>query len=100
MGQLAELTGVTARTLRYYDQIGLLNPTGRSEAGHRLYTREDLLVLQRTMSPKQLGFSLTEIRTLLRDPHFHPMEALRLQLQRVGDQIATLEEMRRLLAQC
>lgn len=55
-GQFAKLAGVSVRTLRYYDQVGLLKPTAYSPAGHRLYTDQDLLQLQRILALKFLGF--------------------------------------------
>ncbi|MDQ6731875.1 MAG: MerR family transcriptional regulator [Actinomycetota bacterium] len=66
--QVSELAGVTIRTLHYYDDLGLLTPTGRSEAGYRLYDHCDLERLQEIVAWRQLGFSLTEIRALLDDP--------------------------------
>jgi len=52
--------------LRYYDQVGLLKPPQHSEAGYRLYTDEDLLILQRILALKFLGFSLSEIKVFLK----------------------------------
>jgi len=60
-GELARRAGVSARTLRYYDQKGLLPPTQRSRAGHRLYSDEDLVALEQILALKFLGFSLDEI---------------------------------------
>ena len=60
-GELAKLTGLTIRTLRYYDQIGLFSPSGRTEAGYRLYTESDLARLQQILSLKELGLSLEQI---------------------------------------
>lgn len=56
---------MTLRTLRFYDRVGLLRPTGRTEAGYRLYTDEDLVRLQQILGLKFLGFSLQEIRACL-----------------------------------
>jgi DNA-binding transcriptional MerR regulator len=53
------------RTLRFYDKLGLLPPSGRTESGYRLYTDEDLLRLQQILALKFLGFSLDEIKTYL-----------------------------------
>lgn len=65
IGELAERTGLSHRTLRHYDETGLLRPSGRSDGGFRLYTAEDLerLLLIRRMKP--LGFSLEEMMRLL-----------------------------------
>ena len=66
IGELAEKTSLSLRTIRHYDEIGLLKASGRSEGGFRLYTEEDLsrLILIRRMKP--LGFSLEEMTELLR----------------------------------
>lgn len=65
IGDLAERTGLSLRTLRHYDEIGLLRASGRSDGGYRLYTDSDLerLLLIRRMKP--LGFSLEEMADLL-----------------------------------
>lgn len=66
IGELAERTGLSLRTIRHYDEIGLLVPSGRSEGGYRLYTDDDLnrLMLIRRMKP--LGYSLDQMGDLLK----------------------------------
>ncbi len=66
IGELAERTGLSLRTIRHYDEIGLLKPSGRTEGGFRLYTEPDLerLLLIRRMKP--LGFALEDMIELLR----------------------------------
>ncbi len=78
-GQFAKLAGVSVRTLRYYDQVGLLKPTAYSPAGHRLYTDQDLLQLQRILALKFLGFPLAKIHDLLKAGPADPTESLQLQ---------------------
>jgi len=64
--QVAERLQTTKRTLRYYEEIGLLPPAGRTEGGYRLYSDEDIARLERIQRLKDLlGFSLAEIRELL-----------------------------------
>lgn len=64
--QVAQGTGMTKRTLRYYEEMGLLPPTGRTEGNYRRYSDEDILLLKRIKELRDLlGFSLTDIRTLL-----------------------------------
>ena len=65
IGELAERTGMSIRTLRHYDEIGLLRPSARSEGGFRLYTADDeaRLLLIRRMKP--LGYSLEQMGELL-----------------------------------
>src|SRR5690606_37621356 len=65
IGELASLTGLTIRTLRYYDQIDLLPPSQYTESGHRLYTKTDLALLQQILALKQMGFSLDDIKTVI-----------------------------------
>jgi MerR family copper efflux transcriptional regulator len=66
IGELADRTALSLRTIRHYDEVGLLKPSGRTEGGFRLYTAVDLdrLILIRRMKP--LGFSLEEMMALLK----------------------------------
>ena len=74
---LAELAGVTPRTLRWYDQRGLLKPGRVTEAGYRLYGREEVDRLQTILFYRELGLSLEAIRSLVDAPDFDRLEALR-----------------------
>ncbi len=68
--KFARKASVTVRTLRYYDKVGLLSPTQYSEAGYRLYSDQDLVNLQQILALKFLGFSLDEIKALIKSgPH-------------------------------
>ena len=87
VGELAGRTGVSVRTLRYYDEIGLLSPSRRSEGGHRLYTAEDVVRLQRIRSLTQLGFSLREVRGFLDRSDFPLERVIRLHLARLRERI-------------
>lgn len=66
IGELAERTDMSLRTIRHYDEVGLLTPSGRSEGGFRLYTHDDYLRLMVIRRMKPLGFSLDEMAELLR----------------------------------
>jgi DNA-binding transcriptional MerR regulator len=77
--EVAELAGVSVRALHHYDEIGLLVPRARSEAGYRLYDDEDLLRLQQILISRELGLPLEEIRRSLDDPRFDRRAALRAQ---------------------
>ena len=68
VGQVADLAGVTVRTLHHYEQIGLLTPSERTAAGYRLYAARDLDRLSQILFYRELGFPLEEISTLLDDP--------------------------------
>jgi DNA-binding transcriptional MerR regulator len=64
-GQFAKRASVSLRTLRFYDQLGLLSPSGYTESGYRLYTDEDLSKLQQILALKYLGLSLDEVQECL-----------------------------------
>lgn len=87
VGELAKRTGLSVRTLHYYDEIGLLPPSRHTGSRHRLYGVPELLRLQQIKSMRQLGFSLEEIRGLLRQPAFSPHGVLELHVQRLREQI-------------
>ena len=76
VNRLAKMSGVTIRTLHYYDQIGLLKPTVRTEAGYRQYGPEEWLRLQQILFYRELDMSLEVIRDVLDDPGFNKASAL------------------------
>jgi MerR family transcriptional regulator, thiopeptide resistance regulator len=90
VGEVAELAGVTVRTLHHYDELGLLSPSERSGAGYRLYSHEDLERLQEILIWRQLGFSLAEIASLLDDPGHTRLAALERQRELVGRELDRL----------
>jgi DNA-binding transcriptional MerR regulator len=87
VGELAQRTGLTIRTLHHYDAIGLLKPSLHTESGHRLYTAGDVARLQQVISLRQLGFSLEDVRACLDRPGFSPVELIRLHVARLREQI-------------
>lgn len=97
VGELAERTGLTVRTLHHYDAMGLLSPSGRTEsthgAGHRLYNAADLARLQQITSLKLLGFSLDQIRDYLARSDYDPRQVVRLHLDRIRSQAAELKRL-------
>lgn len=64
---ISKLTGISVRTLRYYEEINLLNPLDKTEGGHRLYGEEQLKKLQQILFLKNLGFKLKEIQRFLNE---------------------------------
>lgn len=74
------MTGVTVRTLRYYDEIGLLKPTSKTEGGHRLYTNEEIKKLQQVQFLKKIGFRLHEIKDMLGSSEWDWSDSLKSQL--------------------
>lgn len=79
ISQVAELTGISIRTLHYYDEIGLLKPSELTQSGYRLYNDESLQKLQQILFFKELGFKLKDIREILDKPDFDRIAAFRKQ---------------------
>ena len=115
--QVATRTGFTKRTLRYYEEVGLLPPTGRTEGNYRRYSEADVELLERIKNLRELlGFSLADIREIivaedervqLRDTYKHETEVdakvaqinradelIRNQLHLIEKKLAGLEQMR------
>lgn len=65
IGEVADRIGLSLRTIRYYEEVGLAVPSARSDGGFRLYTEDDVERLRVIMQMKPLGFSLEEMRELL-----------------------------------
>src|SRR5947209_20605560 len=90
VGELAELAGVTVRALQSLRRAGALRPSGRSESGYRLYSHGDLARLQEILIWRELGFSLSEVRSLLDDPAYDRLSALERQRELVGRELERL----------
>jgi DNA-binding transcriptional MerR regulator len=82
VGELAQLAGVSVRTLHHYEDIGLLRPGARTDSGHRLYTPSDVERLARIVALAQLGLSLEEVRRCLDDPALSPTALVQRHLER------------------
>ena len=100
--EVAALTGITARTLHYYDEIGLLKPAKVTEAGYRMYDDAALGRLQNILLFRELEFPLKEIKAILDSPDFDPSEAiaqqirlLELQYKHLGELIAFTREIQK-----
>lgn len=76
ISEVAKLSGVTVRTLHYYDEIGLLKPSKTTEAGYRMYSIEDLEKLQQILFFRELDFPLNEIKKIMINPNYDKIEAL------------------------
>jgi DNA-binding transcriptional MerR regulator len=87
VGDLAKRTGVSVRTLHYYDEIGLLSPSHRTEAGYRLYGEEDIIRLQQIVSLRQIGFSLEEIHECLEQRNLSFDRVIQLHVTQLREQI-------------
>jgi len=97
VGELADRTGLSVRTLHHYDEIGLLAPEGRTRAGHRIYGLDQVRRLQQIASLRHLGLSLEEIRECLERPEYSLDRVLTLQVERLRDEIARHKRLVRLL---
>ena len=79
--EVVNLTGITARTLHYYDEIGLLKPTKVTGAGYRMYDDTALRRLQNILLFRELEFPLKEIKVILNSPNFDPSEVIAQQIE-------------------
>lgn len=95
VSRVAALANISIRTLHHYDEIGLVRPSARSEAGYRLYTIGDLQRLQQVLFFRELEFPLEEIKRVLDDPNFDMKAALELQAAQLT---ARMERTRMILA--
>src|ERR1700733_7424861 len=93
VGAVAGLTGVSVRTLHHYDQTGLLQPSGHTAAGYRLYSPQDLRRLQRVLFYRELGFGLDTIAVIIDDPGSTDGDHLRRQRQLLAARIARCQDM-------
>ena len=79
VGAVARLAGVTVRTLHHYDEIGLVEPAGRTDSGYRTYGAKELERLQEVLFFRELGFSLETIRDIIGRPSYSRAAALEQQ---------------------
>lgn len=93
VGELAALAGLTVRTLRYYDQIGLFSPSGHTESRHRLYTESDISRLQQIFSLKELGLSLEEMKSVLTGDQFSLFDIVSLQIARIKKKVLVQQKL-------
>jgi len=94
VGELAQASGLTVRTLHYYEQIGLLTPSGRSAAGHRLYDVADSERLYRICLLRRLGMGLAQVQRALDDPSWDLASAMRQHLTTLDEQLDATARLR------
>lgn len=95
VGQVADMAGISVRTLHHYDAIGLLKPSHIGENGYRYYDRDALLRLQQILIHRELGIPLGEIGAILNAPNFDRLAALQDQRERVEREAERYAEMLR-----
>lgn len=93
--EISELTGISVRTLHYYDEIGLLKPTEKSDAGYRLYDDKALETLQQILFFREFDISLKEIKAVLDNPALERNQILQVQRKML---VTKKERMERLIA--
>lgn len=91
--ELSELAGVSARTLRYYDEIGLLKPLYVSEAGYRFYGKKELDTLQQILFYRERGFDLKRIKKILYQKDFDIANALEVHLLELEKQRSHMDDL-------
>ena len=93
--EVSALSGISVRTLHYYDEIGLLRPTRKSEAGYRLYDDRALERLRQILFFREFEIPLKDIRAILDDPRFDRVQILQMQRRMLS---AKKERLERLIA--
>jgi len=94
VGELAQRTGLTVRTLHHYDTIGLLKPSARSDAGYRLYNQDDVGRLHAIQALRQLGLPLADVASMLERGGEDLGETIARQIRALGHEITQATELR------
>lgn len=89
--KVAQMSGVSGRTLRYYDQIGLLKPAEMNASGYRIYRQKEVDRLQQILFYREMGMSLEAIKEILSDPEFDEATALKEHYQKLIEKRARLD---------
>ena len=93
--EISEVTGISVRTLHYYDEIGLLKPTSKSDAGYRLYDDKALETLQQILFFREFDIPLKEIKAVIKNPALEKNQILQVQRRML---VSKKERMERLIA--
>ena len=99
VGELANRSGLTVRTLHHYDSIGLLQPSGRSDAGYRLYNRDDVARLHQVQALRRFGMTLADIGHFLASPGASLPDLIARQIDALDHQISESARLRERLSQ-
>ena len=93
VGRTAEAVGISVRTLHHWDAIGLVTPAERTWSDYRVYSASDIARIQQVLMYRELGLSLSEVRTLLDDPDADVVEQLDVQRALLSERIDRLRHM-------
>ena len=91
--EISEMTGISVRTLHYYDEIGLLRPTAKSEAGYRLYDDKALEMLQQILFFREFDIPLKEIKAVMENPALEKNQILLMQRKMLASKKERLERL-------
>ena len=98
IGEVSERSGISARMLRHYDAIGLVQPSGRTQGGYRKYSETDIRRLFHVEGLRSLGLELQEIAGVLDNQSFQPSEMVESLIERTRERLARDERLLRWLA--
>lgn len=91
--KLASLAGISERTLRYYDQIGLLKPSRKEDSGYRIYTSKEVDILQQILLYRNLGIELDVIKSIITNPKFDELQSLKNHLEKLEKNKGKIESL-------
>lgn len=97
IGELAKVSSVTVRTLRYYDEIGILQPATISNGGHRYYGSDAMITLQYILTLKEIGFGLETIKSIMNNKEQTVKELLHMRLKIIESEQEELDRIRQKL---
>ena len=97
VGEVGEIFGLSRSTLLYYDRIGLLSPSSRTEAGYRLYSDQDVEKLKRIVALKNVGITLDRMKPFIEAPEQGITAVLLARIFAINEQIETLKEQQRMV---
>jgi DNA-binding transcriptional MerR regulator len=95
VSEIAKITGVSVRTLHFYDEIGLLKPASTSSRGYRIYEDEQLLLLQQILIYREMGMPLSEIQSIVHGDDFDVLVALKVHRKVLADQMLDKQKLLR-----
>ncbi|MBR5521203.1 MAG: MerR family transcriptional regulator [Oscillospiraceae bacterium] len=93
IGQLSDIAGISSRTLRYYDEIGLLRPSGKNRSGYRFYTQSEVDILHQIMFYRQSGMALNDIKAIICSQDFDPLNAMEQHKEKLLQQRKELDNL-------